>query len=147
MRKESNWRWIRSLVPAFALLGLAQAGSQSARAQLIPIINSTTVNYGNNTLTIAGTGFGLSPTIKLGSVTLTAQTATATQIVAAFPTASPPSGFLPGTYFLNITFSNRLIAIFTLAIGTAGPQGPMGPQGFPGDPGATGSQGPAGVPG
>jgi hypothetical protein len=147
MRKESNRRWIRSLVPAFALLGLAQAGSQSARAQLIPIINSTTVNYGNNTLTVSGTGFGLSPTIKLGSVTLTAQTATATQIVAAFPTASPPSGFLPGTYFLNITFSNRLIAIFTVAIGTAGPQGPVGPQGFPGAPGATGPQGPAGVPG
>jgi len=141
--KKSNVEW-HLILAMIAGICLSLSSVPSAQAQVIPVISSAAVNYGNNTLTLAGTGFGSSPTIKLGSVTLTAETATATQIVAAFPSTSPPGSFIPGTYFLDVSFSNHLISVFAVAMGAAGPQGPVGAQGFPGAPGATGPQGPAG---
>jgi hypothetical protein len=98
----------------------------------IPIINSATVNYLNGTITISGVNFGTTPVVKLGTTTLTVQGApTATQIVATF-TSPPLSSFAAGTYFLNVTFKNGTLAIFTLALGAIGPQGPPGMQGPPG---------------
>jgi len=103
-----------SLVAAAALLSFA-AHAQS--------ITSTTVDYTKNTLTITGTSFGLSPKITLATVTLTAQTATSTQIVAVFPSSSPPSSFVPGIYGLLVKFSNGKAAFF-VELGAIGPQGP-----------------------
>jgi hypothetical protein len=128
------------------------------------VIDSTAVNYAAKTLTITGTGFGEAPKVSVGGVAaLTTSSSSATSIVAAFPTASPPSSFTPGDYLLTIVFkepARRKTAIVTLgavgpqgppgstgATGTAGPPGPQGatgPQGPQGAAGATGQQGPIG---
>jgi hypothetical protein len=112
-----------------------------------PFINNAVVNYGLNTLTVSGSNLGSTPKITLGVVALTTQTATSTQIVANFPPTALPSSFTPGTYFLLVTYRNSLPSIFTVAIGTAGPQGLVGPQGVAGPMGFPGSQGPQGNPG
>ncbi len=134
-------------VPGVAPAGFTCAGAQALASPGTPIITSAVVNYTNKTLTIAGTSFGTGATVALGSVTLTVQTATATQIVAGFPAASPPSGFTPGTYFLDVSFNRGGIAVFAVALGTAGPIGPAGPQGPVGATGPIGSAGPAGAKG
>jgi hypothetical protein len=105
------------------------------------------VNYNGKTLTISGTNFGTSPTVTLGTVLLGVQSATATQIVANFPPASPPSNFAPGDYFLQVVFANKTVTIFDVTLGVVGPQGMqglIGPQGPKGDTGAAGPQGPKG---
>jgi hypothetical protein len=121
--------------------------TSAAQAQSFPLINSATIDYTTKTITIAGTNFGSSPAVTFDAMALTVQTATNTQIVAAFPSASPPSSFTPGTYFLNIRFSNGRIAVFAVALGAVGPPGPQGPQGLTGATGATGPPGPQGPPG
>jgi Protein of unknown function (DUF1566)/Collagen triple helix repeat (20 copies) len=119
-----------------------------ARAQNgFPLISSADVDYSHNTLTVSGTNFGLSPKVTVGAATLTAPSATATSIVANFPSTALPSSFTPGTYFLTITFSNGRFAVFTVALGATGPQGPVGPQGPMGFQGATGATGPGGAKG
>src|SRR5262249_31309591 len=105
------------------------------------VISSATVNYGSNTLTVNGVGFGINPVVKVSGTALTTQSATSTKIVATFPAGMPASSFAAGTYFLEISFTNKVPAIFTIALGAVGPQGP------PGAPGATGPQGPMGLPG
>ncbi len=116
----------------------------------IPLIKSAVVDTVNKKLTLAGSNLGLSPVVTLGSVPLGVQSSTATQIVATFPSASPPSSFTPGDYFLTVSFSNHTISIFEVTLGAAGspgPTGPQGPLGFQGPPGAQGLTGPAGAPG
>jgi hypothetical protein len=136
-----HWRKVISLV------GLCLLAS-SLHAQFIPIINKAVVDYKSNTITITGTNFPSGPAVTLGSTALTTQPgATSTQIVAAFPTTSPPSSFTPGTYFLEGRFSNHEITVFTVALGTVGPAGPTGPAGANGAPGAAGPAGPAGAAG
>lgn len=125
---------------AQSLSGMEQSGS-------FPIINSAVVDYGSNTITITGTNFGSGPVVTLGGVALTVQQTSSTQIAATFPSASPPSGFTPGTYFLNVTFDPQGFAIFFVALGAVGPAGPSGTQGPPGLPGAPGPAGPAGATG
>jgi collagen triple helix repeat protein/IPT/TIG domain-containing protein len=135
---------------AFVSLSCLFFLSSLARAQSFPIINSAVVDYGNKTITIVGTNFELDPVVTLGGVTLAVQTATSTQVVATFPSASPPSGFTPGTYSLNLSFSpegNEDSAVFAVALGAVGPAGPSGPQGPPGAPGAAGQQGAPGATG
>lgn len=126
----------------FLILSLLFLGAAAAQAQSgSPVVMSGVIDYGNKTITISGANFGSSPTIKLGGVTLTAQTTTPTKVVASFPAASPPSHFTPGTYFLSIIFSNGRIAVFAVAMGAVGPVGPQGLAGPQGPAGATGSQG------
>lgn len=133
------------LILALALCLLATGFAAHAQS-----ITSTTVDYTKNTLTINGTGFGLSSKITLSTVSLTPQTASSTQIVAAFPPANPPSRFVPGTYFLLVVFSNGKTAFFAVELGAIGPQGPTGapgltgPQGSAGATGTQGATGPAG---
>jgi len=114
---------------------------------LFPVINSATVDYGHGLLVISGISLGATPLVKVGMTPLTVQSSSSTQIVAAFPSNAPPGSFLPGTYFLNVTFRNGLFAVFTIALGATGPPGPFGLQGSQGpkgDQGATGPAGPAG---
>ncbi len=108
------------------------------------VISSAVVSYTGGTLTIVGTGFGSSPQVTVANVKLTVQSATSSKIVASFPSTTPPGSITPGTYLLTVSFSNTLPAVFTLALGTAGPPGPAGPQGPQGLTGATGPTGPAG---
>jgi len=143
-----------SVCSACFLLALAQPQSAVAQSlsglensQSFPSINSAVVDYGNNTITITGTNFGSGPLVTLGGVTLSVLQTTSTQIAATFPSASPPSGFTPGTYLLNVTFSPQGFAVFVVALGAVGPVGPSGTQGPPGAPGAPGAQGSAGNPG
>jgi Protein of unknown function (DUF1566)/Collagen triple helix repeat (20 copies) len=141
------------LLSALVLLGLETTG---ARAAGLPLVTSATVDYIHNTVTITGQNFGGSPSVKLDSMTFQTMTAVGNQIVADFPSSTPPSSFTPGTYFLTVTFKNQLPTIFTVDIGSNGPQGlpgvagPTGLQGLQGAPGlmgATGKPGPMGPPG
>ena len=117
-----RWFQVRTLVASFLCAALwLSLLTRAARAQSIPVIDSAVVNHTNSTMTITGVNFGLRPAVTLGGVSLTAKTDTSTQIVVAFPAASPPSGFIPGTYFLEVTFSNGTIFVFAVSLGTAGP--------------------------
>jgi len=140
---------------SFAFALACMAGAQYAAAA--PAIGIATISYSAKQLTIYGSGFPSQPTsVKLGSVSLTVSSWTTTKIVAAFPAASPPSGFPAGGYLLAATFSGPTTAYFDVTLGAAGAQGPTGPAGAQGPQGATGatgvqgpqgSQGQAGVPG
>jgi hypothetical protein len=115
-----------------------------AQAVGLPLVISATVNYSQKTLTISGQNFGSSPHVTLDSLSFPAMSSTSTQIVADFPSGTPPSGFTPGTYFLTVTFKNQLPTVFAVDIGANGAAGATGAQGPAGPPGAAGSMGPAG---
>lgn len=97
----------RTLVCVSLLASVAHAA--------IPLINSATVDYANNTLTVSGTSFGSNPKVTVGGMALTVQTSTAIQIVAVFPLST--SGLAPGSYSLTLAFSNQWPAFFEVALG------------------------------
>ncbi|HET6207233.1 MAG TPA: hypothetical protein VFD98_10520 [Terracidiphilus sp.] len=134
-------RLIDLIAGMIVLLGLA---ASPAGAAGLPLIVSATVDYNQSTLTINGLNFGALPAVTLNSLTFPTQTATSSQIVASFPNGTPPSSFVPGTYFLTLQFKNQLPSIFTVDIGANGPAGAVGPQGPAGAVGGTGPAGPAG---
>src|ERR1700747_2898485 len=98
--REQNSAFKRTALGIFHGLLLVGLMASAAHAQFLPEINSAVVNYTSKTITLTGTKFGLGPMVNFDAMPLNVQTATATQIVAAFPSASPPSNFTPGTYFL-----------------------------------------------
>ena len=120
-----------------AAFGLACAPAHAAG---LPVIVSTTVDYTQNTVTIKGQNFGVSPNVTLDTMTLRTATSSSSQIVADFPTGIPASSFTPGTYFLAVTYKNQLPSLFTVDVGANGAPGPQGPTG------ATGPAGPQGAP-
>jgi hypothetical protein len=127
------------------LLGMALAVViASVRAAGLPLIVSATVNYTQKTLTINGQNLGGSPNITLDSMTFPTKSSASNQIVADFPNGSPPSSFMPGTYFLTVVFKNQLPTVFAVDIGANGPQGPAGPIGAQGATGPAGPMGPVG---
>src|SRR5271166_5910935 len=109
-----------------ASLGLISSPVQAAG---LPVVISATVNYTNKTLTITGQNFGSSPTVTLDAMTFPTQSSGSSQIIADFPTSTPPSRFPPGTYFLTLQFKNQQSAVFEVDIGANGPAGATGPQG------------------
>jgi Collagen triple helix repeat (20 copies)/IPT/TIG domain len=125
------------------LMGLMLSISP-AQAAGLPLIVSTTVNYTNGTLTINGQNFGSSASVTLDSMSFPTVSSSSSQVVASFPSSTPPSSLTPGTYFLAIQFRNQLPTIFTVDIGANGAPGATGPQGPAGSPGAAGATGPAG---
>jgi hypothetical protein len=139
--EERRIHMIARMTIALFVMSIGGIVAPDARADGIPLINSAVVDYTVKTLTISGTGFGASPAITLGTVPLGRQSATSTQIVATFPSQSPPSAFAPGDYFLKVTFSSTSLAIFTVTLGAVGPQGIPGQQGAPGSQGAPGANG------
>jgi hypothetical protein len=95
----------------------------------VPILDSAQVNYVAGALTLVGSGFGSSPKITLGTTALTVASSNATQIVANFPTGSPPSSFNPGNYLLTVSFTNVIldenmskISVLTFGPDTSGGQ-------------------------
>jgi hypothetical protein len=124
--------------------------ASTASANTSPFVNTAVVDYAHNTLTVTGVNFASSPKVTLGTVALTTQSASATQIVASFPSTALASSFTPGSYFLQISFGNGSLAVFEVAMGATGPAGPIGPQGIAGpqgpkgNTGATGAAGPQG---
>src|ERR1700685_4161476 len=115
-----------------------------AQAAGLPLIVSTTVNYTNGTLTINGQNFGSSASVTLDSMSFPTVSSSSSQVVASFPSGTPPSSLTPGTYFLAIQFKNQLPTIFTVDIGANGAAGATGPAGAQGPPGAQGAAGTAG---
>jgi hypothetical protein len=113
-----------------------------AHAASLPIIRAATVDYHLNNLTVSGSNFGAPSKLMLGGVSLTVQSATASTIIAQLP--SPAAGLIPGTYFLEVDFTNALPAVFAVTLGAVGPIGPIGPPGSQGPQGSIGPQGPVG---
>ena len=148
--KEDGLKHLRFFAPPSALLcSLFLLGmfSDAAKAGGLPEVISTTVDPVHNTLTINGQSFGRNPVITLGSLRLTTDSASSTQILGSFPSADPAASFTPGTYFLTVSFSNQLPSIFSVDVGAQGPAGPTGPAGPAGSPGGVGPTGPQGVAG
>lgn len=118
-----------------------------------PIVQSTSINYLSNQLTIKGSDFGSSsPAVVFNGIRLAVLSFTNTQL-----TAQLPPGLSPGTYLAVVTNTGSgNTGSFDVTYGAIGPQGPMGatglpgpagPQGPPGQPGPQGLTGPQGVPG
>ena len=78
------------VLPAAAAFVLLAGLAAITYAQGVPLITSAVVDYGSKTLKISGTQFGTGPTVTLGSMALTVQSTTSTQIVAVFPASQPP---------------------------------------------------------
>ena len=131
----------RALV-ATGLVFLAYA--QPVTAAGLPVVNSSTVDYAQRALTINGVNFGTGPVVTLNSQSFPVLNSTSTQVVASFPPGYPPSSFVPGTYFLTLSYRNQLPSVFTVDIGANGPAGPQGPSGATGPAGVQGPPGPVG---
>ena len=91
----------------------------TAAAQAGPLINGVVVSYpvdaAHPTLTISGTGFGQNPLVLLGTARLKLLSNTAAQLVAAVSGVGIP----PGTYRLQVRFSNVAAAAFIVPIDAA----------------------------
>jgi hypothetical protein len=136
----------RLFSPAMMMALLFAAFPSLMRAQLFSVITATTVNTGNNTITITGSGFNakIKPVVSLGGKNLAVSSVTTTTIVAGLGSVTAP-----GTYLLTVTsgFAFATADVTLGAVGPqgpAGPQGPLGPQGFTGEAGPQGPIGPAG---
>lgn len=146
--RRSLYKILALLLSALLLTGLIAPEAQAAG---LPVVISAAVDYTHKTVTITGQNFGSSPTVTLDAMTFPTITTGNKQIVADFPTTSPPSSLTPGTYFLTVTFRNQFPTIFAVDIGANGPQGPQGvagpagPQGLQGTQGLTGATGAVGL--
>jgi hypothetical protein len=112
----------------------------------VPVVNSGTINYQTNQITLTGTGFEpakAKPTVQFNGATLALVSFSNTQVVATLPAA-----VTPGTFNLTVTNSQGNGVDFNMTYGPTGPQGPAGPagpQGPAGPAGATGATGAQGV--
>jgi Protein of unknown function (DUF1566)/Collagen triple helix repeat (20 copies)/IPT/TIG domain len=135
---------IKHLALLFSVIVLSGILPARAPAAGLPIVISATVDYTHTTLTITGQNFGGNPVVTLDKLNFPTVSASSNQIVAAFPSGSPPASFTPGTYFLTMQYRNQLPSIFAVDIGS---NGPKGNQGIAGPSGPAGSQGPQGIQG
>jgi hypothetical protein len=133
-----------------ALLALVPS---AAFGGILPIltVNSTTINYGTNQVTINGSSFEpvkRAPSVFMSGATLPVVSYTNSQIVATLP-----NNTAAGNYGIVVTNAIGELFPFVLTYGAVGPQGPQGPagpqgvtgsQGVPGPAGPTGPEGPAG---
>jgi hypothetical protein len=104
-----------------------------------PVVNSGTINYSTNQITLIGSGFEpakAKPTVAFNGSALAVATFSNTQVTATLPT-----GLTPGTFDLTVTNSQGNSVTFDMTYGATGPQGLAGPAG------PTGAQGPAGLAG
>lgn len=135
-------------------LGLT-ISAPTASAQIVPTIESASVNTANSTIIINGGGFDpiTKPAVNLGGTSLVIQSFNKSTIVAKLGSVTAP-----GTYLLTVA-NGILVAFADVTLGSAGPQGPEGPAGpagpqgpagaagAKGATGSTGAAGPAGSPG
>ncbi len=107
-----------------ALLALLPSAVFGAAVPILTV-NSTTINYAANQITIAGTGFvalNKAPSVLFKTSSLTVNSYTNTQIVATLPANTPA-----GSYGMVVTNALGEIFPFVTTYGTAGPQGPLVP--------------------
>jgi hypothetical protein len=103
----------------------------------VPVVNSVTVSYSSNEVTVNGSGFlptNTAPAVLFNNTSLALVSATDATIVAYLP-----SGVTAGTFNLTVTNSENKKFTFDVTYGAQGPPGPSGPAG------PTGAQGPSGV--
>src|SRR3984885_11851808 len=108
----------------------------------VPVVNSVTVSYSSNEVTVNGSGFlptNAAPAVLFNNTSLALVSATDATIVAYLP-----SGVTAGTFNLTVTNSENKKFRFEVTYGATGPQGPAGANGAPGVPGAQGPAGPSG---
>jgi IPT/TIG domain len=125
------------MLPGFLLL--TPLFGAAATATIPPVVNSVTVSYTSNEITVDGSGFlpaTTAPTLLFNNTKLVLVSDSNTKIVAHLP-----SSIAAGTYNLTVTNSAANKFVFDMAFGAVGPAGPMGPEG---PKGAQGSEGPAG---
>ncbi len=129
---------------AVALLLFAPLLAVSASAA--PVVQSGTINYVTNQITLTGSNFepgkAKQPTVLFNGTALTVASFSNTQIVATLP-----KSVTPGTFNLTVTNSAGNSVEFDMSYGAIGPQGPAGaagPTGAQGPIGLTGPAGPAG---
>ena len=125
-----------------ALVLLAPLFASAATTANFPVVNSVTVNYSSNIVTVNGSGFlpaTTAPTVSFNTTKLTLVSDTNTKIVAHLP-----GGIAAGTFNLTVTNSETKTFTFDVTYGAAGPEGPAGPNGAQGAQGPPGPAGPAG---
>jgi hypothetical protein len=137
----------RILLAMLVLLPTAAFGG------ILPIltVNSTTINYSTNQMTINGSGFNplkKAPMVIMTGGSLAIVSYTNSQIVATLP-----NNTAAGNYGIVVTNAIGELFPFVITYGAVGPQGLQGPagpqgatgsQGVPGPAGPTGPEGPAG---
>ena len=110
-----------------------------------PAVNSGTINYQTNQVTLIGAGFKpatTAPTVAFSNTALSLVSATNNQIVAKLP-----GSVAPGTFSITVTASGGASTVFDLSYGATGPLGLIGPQGAAGAKGQAGCQGTPGAQG
>ena len=121
---------VLGMVAAFALAGIDHAAAQ------VPVqIRAVVPDTNNRTLTIAGSGFGTAPTVRLagtfGLIVLNVN-APGTLITAVLPP------LLPGSYRVTVTRTGSVPGVASIDF-TFAPEGAVGPAGPPGPPGPAGT--------
>jgi len=107
-----------------------------------PVVNSGSINYQTNQVTLIGSGFEptkVVPTVVFSNTTPSLVSSTNNQIVAKLP-----GSVAAGTFSVTVTANSGASTVFDLTYGAEGPQGPTGPQGAAGAKGPAGAQGTAG---
>jgi Collagen triple helix repeat (20 copies) len=122
--------------------------SHELHAQVITKVAVSTTTT-PQTLTISGSGFSSTNTVRLSGVTLQKLSTTSTIIVATLPNPMSAGDYLlqvlgRSTSNWNLTYGAVGPRGETGPQGSAGPAGPVGPQGLAGPIGLTGVPGPAG---
>jgi hypothetical protein len=125
-----------------ALVLLAPLFASATTTPNTPVVNSVTVDYSLNVVTVKGSGFlpaTTAPTVSFNTTKLMLVSDANTKIVAYLP-----GGIAAGTFNLTVTNSVNNAFTFDVTYGAVGPQGPAGPEGVNGAPGPVGPAGPAG---
>ena len=108
-----------------ALVMLAPLFASAATTPNVPVVNSVTVDYSSNVVTVNGSGFlpaTTAPTVSFNTTKLMLVSDTNTQIVAYLP-----GGIAAGTFSLAVTNSANNTFTFDVTYGAVGPQGPVRP--------------------
>ena len=123
------------------LAGCSGVPKSSVQAQpASATIRAANINYTTGRISISGSGFGTSATVKLDTLFPTIVASSDTNV-----TIGLPSSLTPGSYELQITNNiTNSVANFILTLGAVGPAGAPGPQGLPGPSGPQGPTGPTG---
>src|SRR3989442_426599 len=123
------------------LAGCSGVPKSSVQAQpASATIRAANINYTTGQISISGSGFGTSSTVKLDTLFPTIVASSDTNV-----TIGLPSSLTPGSYELQVTNNiTNSVANFILTLGAVGPAGAPGPQGLPGPSGPQGPTGPTG---
>src|SRR5437879_13462942 len=126
------------------LAGCSGVRKSSVQAQpASATIRAANTNFTTSQISISGSGFGTSATVKLDTLFPTIVASSDTNV-----TIGLPASLTPGSYELEVTNNiTNSVANFILTLGAVGPAGAPGPQGLPGPLGPQGPTGPQGAAG